>query len=87
VTEEVAEAKSECYSSIKSKDTVTMDLKIDKDLSVVGNLCYRFFEKDKNDGTVIGNCKAIHLLPITLLCRRSYFHAPSCVCKKKEIRM
>jgi hypothetical protein len=53
VTEEVvAEAKSECYSSIKSKDTVTMDLKIDKDLSVVGNLCYRFFEKDKNDGTV-----------------------------------
>jgi hypothetical protein len=29
VTEEVvAEAKSECYSSIKSKDTVTMDLKI-----------------------------------------------------------
>jgi hypothetical protein len=48
VTEEVvAEAKSECYSSIKSKDTVTMDLKIDKDLSVVGNLCYRFFRKDK----------------------------------------
>jgi hypothetical protein len=34
--EVVAEAKSECYSSIKSKDTVTMDLKIDKDLSVVG---------------------------------------------------
>jgi hypothetical protein len=28
VTEEVvAEAKSECYSSIKSKDTVTMDFK------------------------------------------------------------
>ena len=54
VKEVVAEATSECYSSIKSKDTVSMDLKIDKDLSVVGNLCYRFFEKDKNDGTVVG---------------------------------
>jgi hypothetical protein len=65
VTEEVvAEAKSECYSSIKSKDTVTMDLKIDKDLSVVGNLCYRFFEKIK--------MMAIHF-SITL-CRRLLMH-------------
>ena len=63
VTEEVvAEAKSECYSSIKSKDTVKMDLKIDKDLSVVGNLCYRFFEKDKNDGTVIGKLQGDTLI-------------------------
>jgi hypothetical protein len=87
VTEEVvAEAKSECYSSIKSKDTVTMDLKIDKDLSVVGNLCYRFFEKDKNDGTVIENCKAITYCRLHFYVGGSYFHAPSCVCKK-EIRM
>ena len=63
VTEEVVvEAKSECYTSIKSKDTVTMDLKIDKDLSVVGYLCYRFFEKDKNDGTVIGKLQGDTLI-------------------------
>ena len=63
VTEEVvAEAKSECYSSIKSKDTITMDLKIDKDLSIVGNLCYRFFEKDKNDGTVVGKLQGDTLI-------------------------
>ena len=62
IEEVVAEAKSECYSSIKSKDTVKMDLKIDKDLSVVGNLCYRFFEKDKNDGTVIGKLQGDTLI-------------------------
>lgn len=63
VTKEVVvEAKSECYSSIKSKDTVSMDLKIDKNLSVVGNLCYRFFEKDKNDGTVIGKLQGDTLI-------------------------
>jgi hypothetical protein len=46
VTEEVvAEAKSECYSSIKSKDTVTMDLKIDKDLSVVGTCVIDFSKR------------------------------------------
>jgi hypothetical protein len=62
VTEEVvAEAKSECYSSIKSKDTVTMDLKIDKFISC-RNLCYRFFEKDKNDGTVIGKLQGDTLI-------------------------
>jgi len=62
VKEVVSEATSECYSSIKSKDTVSMDLKIDKDSTVVGNLCYRFFEKDKNDGTVIGKLQGDTLI-------------------------
>ena len=62
VKEVVTEATSECYSSIKSKDTVSMDLKIAKDSTFVGNLCYRFFEKDKNDGTVIGKLQGDTLI-------------------------
>jgi hypothetical protein len=58
----VVEVTSACYSSIKSKDTIAMDLKIDKDFAVVGNLCYRFFEKDKNDGTVVGKLRGHTLI-------------------------
>jgi hypothetical protein len=61
-----------------------MDLKIDKDLSVVGNLCYRFFEKDKNDGTVIGKLQGDTLADYTFY-RRELLPCISCVCKRKYV--
>jgi hypothetical protein len=57
-------------------------MKIDKDLSVVGNLCYRFFEKDKNDGTVIGKLQGDTLIADYTFMSEGV--TPSCVCKKRK---
>lgn len=43
----------ECYESIENKDTIKLELVIDKE-NVSGNLVYNYFEKDKNVGTIEG---------------------------------
>ena len=47
----------ECYIGILKKDTVLMSLKIKGNQVSSGELSYKFFEKDKNEGTFIGEMK------------------------------
>ena len=49
-------SKSECYLGVLKNDTIRMQITI-KDSVVEGKLSYRFFEKDKNDGTLSGRMK------------------------------
>jgi hypothetical protein len=52
---------TECYAYTKGKDTITANLTIEGD-SVNGNLAYKFFEKDKSSGPVVGTIKGDTLL-------------------------
>lgn len=47
----------ECYSVIIKKDTVSMSLNIKGNQIASGKLTYNFFEKDKNQGTLVGEIK------------------------------
>ena len=47
----------ECYLGILKKDTVSMSLNIKGNLVSSGKLSYKFFEKDKNEGSLIGELK------------------------------
>ncbi|TDE52936.1 hypothetical protein [Flavobacterium sp. GT3P67] len=47
----------ECYSAIIKKDTVSMSLNIKGNQIASGKLSYNFFEKDKNEGTLVGEIK------------------------------
>lgn len=47
----------ECYSAIIKKDTISMSLNLKGSQVVSGNLSYKFFEKDKNEGTLVGVIK------------------------------
>ena len=47
----------ECYLGILKKDTVSMSLNIKGNQVSSGELSYEFFEKDKNEGTFIGEMK------------------------------
>jgi len=47
----------ECYLGILKKDTVSMSLNIKGTQVSSGKLSYKFFEKDKNEGTLIGELK------------------------------
>jgi hypothetical protein len=47
----------ECYLGILKKDTVSMSLNIKGNQISSGKLSYKFFEKDKNEGTLIGEMK------------------------------
>ena len=47
----------ECYLGIHKKDTVSMSLNIKGNQVSSGELSYKFFEKDKNEGTLIGEMK------------------------------
>ena len=47
----------ECYSAIIKKDTISMSLKVKGNLIASGKLSYKFFEKDKNEGTLVGEIK------------------------------
>lgn len=52
----------ECYMGILKKDTVSMSLNIKGNQVSSGKLSYKFFEKDKNEGTLIGEMKGDTLL-------------------------
>ncbi|RDI50437.1 hypothetical protein [Flavobacterium glaciei] len=47
----------ECYSAIIKKDTISMSLNLKGSQVVSGNLSYKFFEKDKNEGSLVGVIK------------------------------
>jgi hypothetical protein len=54
----VEEPKSqECYQAILKKDTISLILNIKNGQLSSGNLNYNFYEKDKNQGTLIGELK------------------------------
>lgn len=50
-------ASKECYNAIIKKDTISMVLNIKGDQLTSGKLSYNFYEKDKNDGTLVGEIK------------------------------
>jgi hypothetical protein len=50
------------------------------------SLIYRFYEKDKNQGTVVGEQKAIHFYAVILLCRRNFFGHEVVFLKKVRCR-
>ena len=56
VQEEMVSSESQitCYQGIIKKDTINLSLHIEKNQEIKGELSYLFFEKDKNNGTVIG---------------------------------
>jgi hypothetical protein len=47
----------ECYSTIIKKDTISMSLNVKGNQIASGKLSYKFFEKDKNEGTLVGEIK------------------------------
>lgn len=47
----------ECYRGIINKDTISMTLHIKGNELTSGTLSYIFYEKDKNEGTLIGEIK------------------------------
>ena len=56
VQEEMVASESQiiCYQGIIKKDTINLSLHIEQNQEIKGELSYLFFEKDKNNGTVIG---------------------------------
>jgi hypothetical protein len=44
-----------CYQGIIKKDTISLQLQIDQNQYVKGELSYLFAEKDKNNGTIVGH--------------------------------
>ena len=53
---------NKCYLSIVNNDTVSMQLNINVNNEVNGKLTYILFQKDKNEGTIIGNIKGDTLI-------------------------
>ncbi len=47
----------ECYLAILKKDTISLTLKIKNGELSSGNLSYNFYEKDKSEGTLVGELK------------------------------
>lgn len=54
VEESVSE---ECYMLVLKKDTISMTLNIKGNQVSSGKLSYKFFEKDRSEGTLIGEMK------------------------------
>lgn len=52
----------ECYSAIIKKDTISLSLNIKENQIASGKLTYNFFEKDKNEGTLIGELRGDTLI-------------------------
>ena len=48
------ESKIICYQGIIKKDTVNLKLHFEEGQDVKGELAYLFFEKDRNNGTLVG---------------------------------
>jgi hypothetical protein len=57
-----AVVSDECYSGNSKKDTVLMSLTIKGTELTKGNLSYNFFEKDKNEGTLVGELRGDTLI-------------------------
>jgi hypothetical protein len=52
----------ECFLGVLKKDSVSMTLNIKGDQVSSGKLSYKFFEKDKNEGALIGEVKGDTLI-------------------------
>ena len=48
------EAQIVCYQGIIKNDTINLSLQIENNQEVKGELAYVFFEKDKNNGVIVG---------------------------------
>ena len=46
-----------CFQGISKKDTFNLSMQVDANQEVKGELSYVFFEKDKNNGTIVGQMK------------------------------
>src|SRR6188474_1767549 len=53
---------NKCYLSIVNNDTVSMQLNINVNNEVNGKLTYIPYQKDKNEGTIVGNIKGDTLI-------------------------
>ena len=53
-----------CYLVIFKNDTISMQLKIKGNQLTSGNLSYHRFQKDKNEGTLVGELKGDTLLAV-----------------------
>ena len=47
----------ECYLGVIKKDSVLMHLNFEGNQLISGNLIYNFYEKDKNEGSIVGQLK------------------------------
>ncbi|CAM4151323.1 hypothetical protein FLAN108750_12765 [Flavobacterium antarcticum] len=56
VQEEMVSNESQivCYQGIIKNDTINLSLHIEQNQAIKGELSYLFFEKDKNNGTIVG---------------------------------
>ncbi|MCV9930721.1 hypothetical protein OIU80_00365 [Flavobacterium sp. LS1R47] len=52
----------QCFQSITNKDTVILTLNTNSHNEVDGRLTYKIYQKDKNEGTIIGNIKGDTLI-------------------------
>lgn len=65
VTEPVvveATISEECYQGVLKKDTISMSLNLKGNQISSGKLSYKFFEKDRNQGTLIGELRGDTLI-------------------------
>lgn len=53
---------NKCYLSLVDNDTVSMELNINANNEVNGKLTYKIYQKDKNEGTIVGNIKGDTLI-------------------------
>lgn len=53
---------NQCFLSVVNKDTVEMELNINTNNEVNGKLAYSLYQKDKNEGTIVGNIKGDTLI-------------------------
>jgi hypothetical protein len=53
---------NKCYLSLVNNDTVSMQLNINVNNEVNGKLTYIPYQKDKNEGTIVGNIKGDTLI-------------------------
>lgn len=58
---EAVKPMKECYQSVANKDTVSLTLDI-ADQKITGLLTFNLFEKDKNQGTLVGEVKGDTLI-------------------------
>jgi len=53
---------TECYSSMMDNNSAAMELNINTNNEVNGKLSYSYYQKDKNEGTIVGNIKGDTLI-------------------------
>jgi hypothetical protein len=52
----------QCFQLVANNDTITMVLNTNSHNEVNGELVYKIYQKDKNEGTIIGNIKGDTLI-------------------------